>query len=76
MYTARHFVYATSDKSVTSLMCALLMYVDSASLFKLPELLSNEPYAKPTPLPRGGEPLGAVDCHLGLDMKSVRKIIR
>lgn len=72
MYTARHFLYATKDKTVTSLIYALLMYVDAKTIFKRPELLGNEPYAQPAPLPRMREPLGAVDSHLGLNMR--RKI--
>jgi hypothetical protein len=74
MYTVRHFLLATKDKTVESMICALLMYVDAATLLKRPELLRNEPYAQPTPLPRMGEPLGSIDSYLGLCLRSVRKL--
>lgn len=74
MYAARHFLFATKDKTVTSLISALLLYVDAAALFKRAELLSNEPYAQPAPLPRMGDPLGPIDGHLGLHFRSSRKI--
>jgi hypothetical protein len=74
MYAARHFLFAAKDSTVTSLISALLLYVDAAALFKRPELLSNEPYAKPTPLPRMSDPLGPIDGHLGLHLRSSRKI--
>jgi hypothetical protein len=74
MHTAQHFLFAAKDKTVTSLISALLLYVDAAALFKRAELLSNEPYAQPTPLPRMSEPLGSIDGHLGLHLRSSRKI--
>jgi hypothetical protein len=74
MHSARHFLYAARDNSVTSLIYSLLLYVDAATLFKRPELLNNEPYVKPTPLPRMDEPLEAIDGHLGLIMRSSVKL--
>jgi hypothetical protein len=73
MHTARHFLLATKDKTVTSLISALLLYIDAAALCKRAELPCNEAYAKPTPLPRMHDPLGPVDAHLGLHLRSSRK---
>jgi hypothetical protein len=73
MHAARHFLYAAKDTAVPSLVHALFLYVDAETLLKHPGLLSNEPYAKPVPLPRMGEPLGDVDGHLGLNLMSASK---
>ena len=73
MQTARHFLLATKDRTVTSLIHALLLYVDAAALFKRPEILVGDSYLKPAPLPRMGESLGSVDSHLGLRLKFAHK---
>lgn len=70
MQTARHFLLATKDTSVTSLIYALMMYVDSAALCKRPKLTLDATYVKPTPLPRMHEPFVSADAHLGLLLKS------
>jgi hypothetical protein len=73
MHCARHFLLATRDKSIPSVLEALMTYIDSTTLLKKPELLTDEAYAQPTPLPRMHDPLGLLDAHLGLLPRSSRK---
>jgi hypothetical protein len=72
MHTARHFLYAaTRAKDVSSVICALLMYVDSKVLLNRTELLCSNPYAPPMSLPVVGSTVvsHSRDDYLGLTLK-------
>lgn len=69
MTCARHFLITSKDKTVTSLLDALLLFINAHALLKRPCALRCDPFHPPRPLPSLMECITNPDPYLGLSLR-------
>ena len=70
MTCARHFLITSKDKTVTSLLDALLLFINPHALLERSSALRGDPFHPPRPLPSLIECITNPDPYLGLSLRS------